>query len=506
MSKDRYSDDHAVELFGGQKVYTIDSPNITLEASMANVVTAFTGPDPALLGGMHGGSIHANGTCLFNDFVGINGQLRVEGNVTLASEYIYVGNSSDSVSNIIFFPKGAEGGTPVTINGDLDVTGAVTFGSLDLSDIGGTYSAIHMFSEDYVNITATTELDLSGYDTTLFGTNKAEVKSWGTARLHAFPSSGGPEVAQLQVSADGSLYGTFQGNGDFMNFLYINSSNTDRARFSFSSNVSPGGSGAGRYVADFLNYDSQGGSHRCLRLALRGDGSDGDSEIIGDADHEDFFLMCTDEISSSTDGTGDPSFYIDGVGGFGMTFTGQHWVVHKALNNEEAPGHSNFGKIVSSNGQIYSRRSYDEALPIVELCRSANDKRVYGTLNPLPSVAFGMKQFSRFNGVYHESCRRTEGLDKSEYSGDSPYYKARVNSIGEGSVWITNYNGEVTNGDYITSSEIVGYGMRQDDDILHSYTVAKCVEEIDWASVTDVVEYDGAEHKMYLSACTYHCG
>ena len=48
-----------------------------------------------------------------------------------------------------------------------------------------------------------------------------------------------------------------------------------------------------------------------------------------------------------------------------------------------------------------------------------------------------------------------------------------INSIGEGSIWVCNYNGVINNGDYIVSSSIHGYGCKQDDDILHNYTVAK---------------------------------
>ena len=108
-----------------------------------------------------------------------------------------------------------------------------------------------------------------------------------------------------------------------------------------------------------------------------------------------------------------------------------------------------------------------------------------------------MRQFLEFDRLYHESSRGESKADTSEYSEDSRFHKARVNSGGEGQVWVTNYNGEVSNGDYITSSAIAGYGMRQDDDILHSYTVAKCVEEIDWGSIDITVSHDGTEYKKY---------
>jgi hypothetical protein len=82
----------------------------------------------------------------------------------------------------------------------------------------------------------------------------------------------------------------------------------------------------------------------------------------------------------------------------------------------------------------------------------------------------------------------------------------QVNAVGEGTVLITNYNGDVACGDYITTSPITGYGMKQADDIQHSYTVAKLTEEIDWASVTDTIDYGGTPYKKVLAAVTYHCG
>lgn len=45
-----------------------------------------------------------------------------------------------------------------------------------------------------------------------------------------------------------------------------------------------------------------------------------------------------------------------------------------------------------------------------------------------------------------------------------------INSLGEGAIWVTNINGPLESGDYITTSD---HGMKQDDDLLHNYTLAK---------------------------------
>ena len=48
-----------------------------------------------------------------------------------------------------------------------------------------------------------------------------------------------------------------------------------------------------------------------------------------------------------------------------------------------------------------------------------------------------------------------------------------INSIGEGGIWVINSNKNIENGDYIQSSNDLGYGEKQDDDLLHNYTVGK---------------------------------
>ena len=50
-----------------------------------------------------------------------------------------------------------------------------------------------------------------------------------------------------------------------------------------------------------------------------------------------------------------------------------------------------------------------------------------------------------------------------------------INSLGEGAIWICNKNGAIENGDYISSSSVAGYGMKQslNEEFLTRYTVAK---------------------------------
>ena len=81
-----------------------------------------------------------------------------------------------------------------------------------------------------------------------------------------------------------------------------------------------------------------------------------------------------------------------------------------------------------------------------------------------------------------------------------------INSLGEGGIWVSNINGEIENGDYISSSSIPGFGCKQTSDMLHNYTVAKCCCNIDWNNVNEVISYNNINYKIKFIACTYHCG
>ena len=64
-----------------------------------------------------------------------------------------------------------------------------------------------------------------------------------------------------------------------------------------------------------------------------------------------------------------------------------------------------------------------------------------------------------------------------------------VNSLGEGSIWVCNKNSNLENGDYISSSSVPGYGMKQtlNEGILTNYTVAKITSDCNF-SLTKIVK------------------
>jgi hypothetical protein len=115
-------------------------------------------------------------------------------------------------------------------------------------------------------------------------------------------------------------------------------------------------------------------------------------------------------------------------------------------------------------------------VPIVELSRRKKDKRIFGVLG-LPTRISNNKN------------------------------RLIVNSVGEGAICVANTNGNIENGDYLQSSDLLGYGEKQDDDILHNYTVAKATMDCNFELNSPYYQSYEENGVIYaLIACSYHCG
>lgn len=71
-----------------------------------------------------------------------------------------------------------------------------------------------------------------------------------------------------------------------------------------------------------------------------------------------------------------------------------------------------------------------------------------------------------------------------------------IASLGDGVILVCSEGGNIEIGDYICSSNTPGHGMKQDDDILRNFTVAKATQSVDWSLETETTK---------LISCTYHC-
>lgn len=172
-------------------------------------------------------------------------------------------------------------------------------------------------------------------------------------------------------------------------------------------------------------------------------------------------------------------------------FTGTHKIII-SNNNGFTPG-----SIVVSTGNVKKYSTINTEVS-VELSSKEKDKKVYGV-------------YSHFEEV-NENNQPMYKLDAYGNKVPNPSYtglKKNVHycaSVGEGCILVTNINGDIENGDYVTTSNIAGYGMKQDSDMLHNYTVAKCTQDIDWDNELNQFELNGKIYKKALISCTYHCG
>ena len=182
-----------------------------------------------------------------------------------------------------------------------------------------------------------------------------------------------------------------------------------------------------------------------------------------------------------------------------MNFTGQHRVV--PTNVSGFTNIQNFvGMIVVSDGTYYNINwgtdpTINESLPNISLSNKSYDKRVFGVISDREDITDGQTTYGY--GAFLTIFQTYENIGR-----------IIINSLGEGGILVTNYNGNLENGDYITSSDITGYGMKQSDDLLHNYTVAKITQNCDFSDPTKYTEiiYNNITYKKQFVGCTYHCG
>jgi hypothetical protein len=193
-----------------------------------------------------------------------------------------------------------------------------------------------------------------------------------------------------------------------------------------------------------------------------------------------------------------------------LNFTGKHRCVFrddegegegegvtKKRRRDNAGERDLVGKLVVATGKYCNLTGsttpeLDEAIPVVALCRRAKDKRVFG-------VFAGFED----KGEFH--------VGNITFKANLPDYKkakrAIVQSVGEGCMWVCNVNGAIRNGDFLCSSPIPGYAMRQNNELLLNTTVAKSTCKCTFVGKTSktskVVTYKGKKYRCSFIGVTY---
>jgi hypothetical protein len=171
----------------------------------------------------------------------------------------------------------------------------------------------------------------------------------------------------------------------------------------------------------------------------------------------------------------------DGVGTT-LNFTGQHRTFIKNTPFTQATELE--GLIVSADNNKYIKMSggieagsnaitTNESLPLVSLSNIAADKKCFGVISGSEDPDTRQEQYGNFVSVNRKEL------------GDTRVY---INSVGEGAMWVTDINGPLESGDYITTSNVAGYGQKQDSEFLANYTVAKITMDCDFEPATQPIQ------------------
>ena len=189
------------------------------------------------------------------------------------------------------------------------------------------------------------------------------------------------------------------------------------------------------------------------------------------------------------------------------TFTGAHVsqiISGSALDNENEIKTWKPGMIVKSTGNLnVTGSSMGLAWPEVTIVTEQKDKAVMGVFSSV-APGSGSNWINPWNGKSAVSSSTGDwGEGHNMHGLDAVKPNVHYNSVGEGMMLVTDTNGNIETGDYICSSNRAGHGEKQDDDLLHNYTVAKATQPMDFSTIS--VDSD-LGYKSVLIACTYHCG
>jgi hypothetical protein len=151
------------------------------------------------------------------------------------------------------------------------------------------------------------------------------------------------------------------------------------------------------------------------------------------------------------------------------------------------------------SGPLVDYINVNDALPIIELSSYRNQKSAWGVITNWDNQA---------TILYDENDNLYTDNSESGWGNTDTNDRIRINGGGEGGIWICNINGNFENGDLITTCEIPGYGMLQDDDLIRNYTVGKITCDCDFDLASDIYvceqfTHEGVRLKRALVGCIY---
>lgn len=176
------------------------------------------------------------------------------------------------------------------------------------------------------------------------------------------------------------------------------------------------------------------------------------------------------------------------VSGTGNPFTGSHDGLYLKTSTKPAIGD------ILTDEAVIGRKGISDSITEVAMSSSANQANVIGVY--ADDAPTNHKPSALIENVAAAGERPRHELKAEHANVFDTYDAVIVNAIGEGQINVCGENGDIAAGDLIVTSSTAGKGMKQDDDIVRSKTVAKAREAVTFASPTEVKQI----------ACIYLCG
>ena len=274
-------------------------------------------------------------------------------------------------------------------------------------------------------------------------------------------------------SIDGSnSYDDFHGRlrYGYNNGFTFQTATTERMRIQGNGNVGIGTTSAAGPLQVKSNFvvDSDAQPHIMSKHSVvfeKGSGLNGDR----------WWMRYNDSNDLAFHHTGGADFFMRDGSGFyvWISFTGQH---RSCIENIPSKDINNYtGLIVSADKNDYinidsnlvrgkDAITINNSIPYVSLTSIEKDRKVFGVIS----------------GTEDPKTREFEAGIVSVLKKQTGDTRTFINSIGEGAIWVSNKNGNLESGEYITSSSIAGYGQKQDSEFLANYTVAKITMDCDF--------------------------
>jgi hypothetical protein len=374
----------------------------------------------------------------------LGGTLAVTGVTTLSSNlivsggYVTVGSSSALASST--YPLYVNGGTYVS--GNTSLMGKIYAGTSAYNYLGSPTSSVYDGERIVLYNSGTVSTNLSlGVESAYMWFN---VGSGDGYKFYSYAST----TPRMMIAASTGYVGI--GTTNPTTSLYVNGSSYHNGTTTLTSGV----------LIDYTGYlqFTSGGTFTVTWLIYG----------VGGTGYLGFY--------TGTGGLRAKLIDNNSTGGYQLNnFTGQH---RCTLEDQSVDTNTSIGKIVVSNTSKYTT-----VLDTGDIDQGINAITINTSL-PMVNLSTMPKQKSVFGVVSSEEDKETRedlygnfGVIFTKIKGDRRVF---INALGEGAIWVCDVNGGLESGDYICSSQICGFGMLQDDDILHNYTVAKITMNCDF--------------------------